>query len=639
MAQEFDDSGMTPEVAEAYARLLKRYPRILPQLSGIRVNPALQDYELDGQYTDDGYIEVNPRVTDPKSLERLLLHELAHAGGADEGGAALSAHGWTALDLGMGRAPETIIPQRISGDVSPGAPLGGGGFMAGLKEFLLTQGPKLAMAFMAAKQGGPQASAALMQGWQQAAMRRQQLGVRQQELDRQMRLDQRQTQLDQQAEEDRAFRRSDVNADNARADLQFKQQQFQQALALIDKASAFQAENAVDPTQAENAVMQQAQSAAQMYGLPPDQLTGFVPNLSPKLLARKKREAQALYERAEKRYNPKGQHPEWETSITLKTEAFGDVTPATLREMYQAPAVTQTGEPAVPPAVDPEAASMGSFDAHFADVLATEEATRGAPLGRAERAALRVRAKKEYDATNDKPVDPSVAAMRDLQMQLAQLSIDEAKRRQPLKDMPAEYQTALNRAIMSIPAVRRGSVVQTVNELWLAGKTEEVKDVIRQAAIESEPVDMKNQIMGREATLALVKDVKDKLLDLQRRGVPTNWFVGTVEDLARRLGTSTNPEYAALSNELMGTLINYRRAATGVQFSQRESADYQRMFPNYRNTLPVNLALLDGLTRQMEVHDRTYWTHKLGAGWAALGETGTAPPSHEPESDPLGLFK
>lgn len=80
---DFDDSGMTPVVADAYKRLLAKRPD-LPPLRAIRVNPNLEQHKLDGQYVGDGVIEVNPRVTDPVQLEALLLHELEHAGGGNE---------------------------------------------------------------------------------------------------------------------------------------------------------------------------------------------------------------------------------------------------------------------------------------------------------------------------------------------------------------------------------------------------------------------------------------------------------------------------------------------------------------------------------------------------------------------------
>ncbi len=185
-------------------------------------------------------------------------------------------------------------------------------------------------------------------------------------------------------------------------------------------------------------------------------------------------------------------------------------------------------------------------------------------------------------------------------------------------EIAPEYLTALERSMFNVPAVRRPNVANLANRLWAEGKTDELKDVIRQSAIEFENVDTKNQVLGRRATLASLRDTRQILNELKAKGVDTGIVRGTVEDLARKLGKSTNPELVALANRLQGTLINYRRAATGVQFGEREGAEYAKMFPTYRNDIPVNLALIDGLEREMRTYDNEYWTHKLGKDGAAL---------------------
>ncbi len=207
--------------------------------------------------------------------------------------------------------------------------------------------------------------------------------------------------------------------------------------------------------------------------------------------------------------------------------------------------------------------------------------------------------------------------------------------------MSIDYRNALERSIMSVPEYRRGSVIAHANDLWREGNLPELKEVIQQAATESENVDMKNQVRGRQATIDALADVRSMIEQMQREGVPTNILTGTVEDVARKLGTSTNPKYAEFSTALMGTLIQYRRAATGVQFSQRESGQYEKMFPNYSQTLPVNLATIRGLERQMRINDQTYWKGKLGASGAALLGIGApsppAPPKPRPGALPAGV--
>lgn len=184
--------------------------------------------------------------------------------------------------------------------------------------------------------------------------------------------------------------------------------------------------------------------------------------------------------------------------------------------------------------------------------------------------------------------------------------------------MPPEYQNALDRAILNIASAKRAPILQMANRYAEAGDTAGLGDVIRQAAIDTENVDTKNQILGRRATVASLADTRQTLEELKAKGVSTGILTGTVEDVVRKLGKTTDPELVALKNRLQGTLINYRRAATGVAFGEREAAQYKEMFPNYKNDLPVNIALINGLEREMNTYDAEYWTHKLGKEGAEL---------------------
>lgn len=189
-------------------------------------------------------------------------------------------------------------------------------------------------------------------------------------------------------------------------------------------------------------------------------------------------------------------------------------------------------------------------------------------------------------------------------------------------ELPAKYRNPLERAIGSLPANRRGPKITHAQRLLDEGNEKELRDFIRQTAVEGENVDTKNQVLGRMATIASLVDTRDILNELKAKGVNTNIVSGTWEDFLRKIGTTGNPELVALSNRLAGTLINYRRAATGAAFGEREGSAYEKMFPNYRNEPPVNLALIDGLMREMTTYDRVYWDHKLGpdGSTAILGE-------------------
>lgn len=193
--------------------------------------------------------------------------------------------------------------------------------------------------------------------------------------------------------------------------------------------------------------------------------------------------------------------------------------------------------------------------------------------------------------------------------------------------IPAPLLNALDRSILTITSTKRAPIVNLANRLWTEGNQDELRSVIKQAAIEGENVDTKNQVLGRQATMAALADARTVLAAMKQAGVPTNILSGTAEDIARKLGTSTNPQYVEFGNALQDALISYRRAATGVAFGKEEGAEYARMFPNYRQTLPVNEAAINGMERAMRTRDKAYWEHKLGpdGAKAILGDVITKP--------------
>lgn len=217
-------------------------------------------------------------------------------------------------------------------------------------------------------------------------------------------------------------------------------------------------------------------------------------------------------------------------------------------------------------------------------------------------------------------------------------------------DTSDEWQNTISRVLDNMQPQRRTQKLATFGRLLSEGNDTELKDQIRQTAIEGENVDLKNQVMGRQTMRNSIKDVRALLADLKKDGVPTNMMSGSMEDLARWLGTSTNPQYVAMANRVNDMLITYRRSATGVAFGEKEQAEYAKMFPNYRQTLPVNEATLDGLSRSVESNDATYWTHKLGPQGAKLvmgvgadkdgGGNNTAnAPKREPNETPDAFAK
>lgn len=203
--------------------------------------------------------------------------------------------------------------------------------MPDTKALLGDQLPKIALAIMAAKQHGPQASAALMQGIQESQMQRQQLA--------------RQQQMDTQAQEQQQFNRQNVEDDNARQDEAARMDRVQRALALIQSRAQQDSETATDPELAQQGLQQTAQSAAGMFGVDPTQLSSMVPNIAPAITKRKQKQALERYTALQKIY---GEEAVATDSITDNGEQFKGLKPSQILALAQMGATTPTGEAAQP---------------------------------------------------------------------------------------------------------------------------------------------------------------------------------------------------------------------------------------------------------------------------------------------------
>lgn len=91
----FDDSGMTQPVADAWKRVIARYPTASSVVPAIRVNPALRGAKLWAQVAKDNAIEVNPDLPSGQ-LESVLVHELVHTLKLSEGSAQAAEQAFAA---------------------------------------------------------------------------------------------------------------------------------------------------------------------------------------------------------------------------------------------------------------------------------------------------------------------------------------------------------------------------------------------------------------------------------------------------------------------------------------------------------------------------------------------------------------
>lgn len=159
---------------------------------------------------------------------------------------------------------------------------------------LAQRAPQIALAFLAANRGGPQAAAAFQGGLLEAHQRDQALA-------RQARLDEEQRQL--RATQEAHLQSSDALAQR-HADLQSQQADFQRrqaAVNVLHQAIQQQGETASDPAAAENALLGQATGLESFYGVPSGSLSPMIPNMIQPVNRGVRQDARSMWADAEGR--------------------------------------------------------------------------------------------------------------------------------------------------------------------------------------------------------------------------------------------------------------------------------------------------------------------------------------------------
>lgn len=205
-------------------------------------------------------------------------------------------------------------------------------------------------------------------------------------------------------------------------------------------------------------------------------------------------------------------------------------------------------------------------------------------------------------------------------------------------DMPTDYSNVIKSATKGITPGERVQYIDLANNLHAQGDTDSLNELIREAAVESEPVASQSQVNGRRDAMVALDEGMGLLKEMQAAGVPTNILRGTAEDVVRRLGESTNTKYVEFGNRMARALNAYTHAVSGAQFSEPEAARYARMFPDYKNSMPVNEALIKSLKDAMKTEDETFWVRKLtkkGAELVGAVKRASTSNTSSPESKPI----
>ena len=110
-----------------------------------------------------------------------------------------------------------------------------------------------------------------------------------------------------------------------------------------------------------------------------------------------------------------------------------------------------------------------------------------------------------------------------------------------------------------------------------------------------------------------LNEIKGDLAALESQGIPSGFFRGSYENLIAKVGQVNNPEMRKIATKIATALMSFRRHMTGVQFTEAESKEYKKMFPDINKVGDFNTANADALIETFGGDTRKFYEQSMGA--------------------------
>lgn len=180
----------------------------------------------------------------------------------------------------------------------------------------------------------------------------------------------------------------------------------------------------------------------------------------------------------------------------------------------------------------------------------------------------------------------------------------------------AEFSGDIRNAVQSmtfnLSDQKTQQIMDFIDDNVQTGNMVAVKENLKKVARDTAGTDMSKNILGKERTVEFLSEIQSDLDTLERMGINTNIFTGTVEAVANKVGTVKNPEARKLATKILAAYQNYRRSMTGVAFSVPETAEYKQMFPSIGRTANFNKANIDGLKEVLSGDLNNFYSLSMG---------------------------
>lgn len=164
---------------------------------------------------------------------------------------------------------------------------------------------------------------------------------------------------------------------------------------------------------------------------------------------------------------------------------------------------------------------------------------------------------------------------------------------------PNDYKNALANASMNLPANQRVENTRRLNQYLKEGNEKGAKELIIRTAFAGQTGTQKEDTIKRQNAIEALGTIQSELNAYVKESGDTNILKGSMQEIAQKLGTAGDPRAAAVGAKVTLALQQYRNAVTGAAWGEQETAEYNKIFPDFKNTNKLNTALIDSMKESM----------------------------------------
>ena len=166
--------------------------------------------------------------------------------------------------------------------------------------------------------------------------------------------------------------------------------------------------------------------------------------------------------------------------------------------------------------------------------------------------------------------------------------------------------------LMSSPAAISEKTMDYIDDELSKGNIVGVQDKLKKLARDTAGTDASRSILGKERTVEFLDEIQNDLDTLERNGIDTNIFTGTLEEINAKIGRVNNPEMRKVATKIIIAMQNYRRSVSGVAFSVPETKEYTLVFPSITRTANFNRANLSALREVLSGDIKNFYSLSMG---------------------------